>query len=43
MRGVVFEEAGAAPKVVDTLELPVPDTDQILVKSLYTAINPMYV
>lgn len=43
MKGVIFENAGAEPKVVDNLEKPKPSPDQILVKSLYTAINPVYV
>jgi NADPH:quinone reductase-like Zn-dependent oxidoreductase len=43
MKGVIFESAGAAPKVVDDLPVPEPSADQLLVKSLYTAINPVYV
>ena len=41
MKGVVFEEQGAEPKVVENLEKPSPGPDQILVKSLWTAINPV--
>jgi hypothetical protein len=43
MKGVIFESIGAAAKVVDDLPVPEPAADQLLVKSLYTAINPMYV
>jgi NADPH:quinone reductase-like Zn-dependent oxidoreductase len=43
MKGVVFEKQGAEPKVVDNLEKPKPGPDQILVKSLWAAINPVYV
>ena len=42
MKGVIFEKAGAQPKIVDDLEKPSPNSDQILVKSLWTAINPVY-
>jgi hypothetical protein len=42
MKGVIFESAGGPLKVVD-LPVPEPSPDQILVKSLYTAINPVYV
>ena len=41
MKGVIFESVGAAPKVVDNLPDLEPGPDQILVKSLYTAINPV--
>lgn len=42
MEGVYFEKAGAALAYFDTLAFPDgPSTDQILVKSLYTAINPV--
>lgn len=42
MKGVVFEKAGAEPQVVDSLEKPQPSADQVLVKSLFMAINPVY-
>ncbi len=42
MKGVVFEKAGAEPQVVDSLDKPQPSPDQILVKSVYVAINPVY-
>lgn len=41
MKGVIFEAAGAEPKVVDTLTKPTPDPGQVLVKSLWTAMNPV--
>lgn len=43
MKGVVFEKAGAEPQIVDNLEKPKPSPNQILVKSIYMAINPVYV
>ena len=42
MKGVIIEAAGAPWKVVENLEVPKPAPDQILVKSIATAINPMY-
>ena len=41
MKGVIFESQGAKPKVVDSLEKPSPGPDQLLVKSIWTAINPV--
>lgn len=41
MKGVAVDKAGETFKVVDNLEKPEPGPDQILVKSLYTAINPV--
>ncbi|KAF7506630.1 hypothetical protein GJ744_011562 [Endocarpon pusillum] len=41
MKGVIFEKAGAEPQVVDSLDKPKPSPDQILVKSIYMAINPV--
>ena len=43
MKGVAFAAVGAEPKVVDDLEVPTPGPGQVLVKSLWTAINPVYV
>jgi len=43
MKGVIFANQGAEPKVVDTLERPIPGPDQLLVKSIFVAINPVYV
>jgi NADPH:quinone reductase-like Zn-dependent oxidoreductase len=41
MKAVLVKEVGAAA-VVDELEVPEPAEDQVLVKSIYTAINPVY-
>ncbi|KIX10628.1 uncharacterized protein Z518_01712 [Rhinocladiella mackenziei CBS 650.93] len=41
MKGVIFANVGAEPKVVDDLEKPSPGPDQLLVKSVWTAINPV--
>ncbi|KAL2428904.1 hypothetical protein ABEF95_004596 [Exophiala dermatitidis] len=41
MKGVVFPAVGAEPRVVDDLERPTPSSDQVLVKSIWTAINPV--
>jgi len=41
MKGVVFTHAGAEAKVVDNLEKPSPGPDQLLVKSVWVAINPV--
>jgi len=43
MKGTVVEQVGAEPKVVNYLQKPKPGPGQILVKSLYTAMNPVYV
>jgi NADPH:quinone reductase-like Zn-dependent oxidoreductase len=43
MKGVIFEKQGAEPKVVDDLEKPSPGPEQLLVKSIWTAINPVWV
>jgi len=41
MKGVVVEKGGAPYQLTEDLEVPEPSSDQILVKSLYTAINPI--
>lgn len=41
MRGVAFEKIGASLAVFDGIERPEPGDNQILVKSVYTAINPV--
>lgn len=41
MKGVIVEKVGAEPKVVDSLDRPKPGSDQVLVKSLWTAMNPV--
>jgi len=43
MKGVAFDKIGAAPAILDNLETPEPADDQILIKSIYTAINPVYI
>lgn len=43
MKGVVVPAAGAAFNVVNNLEKPNPGRGEILVKSLVTGINPMFV
>ena len=42
MKGVVVEAVGGPWKVVEDLEVPKPAPDQILVKSIAAAINPVY-
>lgn len=41
MKGVIVEALGAPYKVVEDLEKPKPGPDEILVKSIATAINPV--
>jgi len=41
MKGVAFAKVGAPATLVEDLEMPEPADDQILVKSIYTAINPI--
>ena len=41
MKGAIVEKAGAPVKVVDNLKVPEPAEDQMLVKSIYAAINPV--
>jgi NADPH:quinone reductase-like Zn-dependent oxidoreductase len=43
MRGVIVKDIGATATVVVDLEIPELAEDQVLVKSIYTAINPVYV
>jgi NADPH:quinone reductase-like Zn-dependent oxidoreductase len=43
MKAVIVKEQGAAATVVDNLEVPEPSDDQVLVKSLYSAMNPVYI
>ncbi|WPH02261.1 Hypothetical protein R9X50_00511700 [Acrodontium crateriforme] len=40
MREVIFDQAGAEPRIGET-QVPVPNDDQILVKSLWAAMNPI--
>jgi hypothetical protein len=41
MKGVLLGKVNGTFEVVNTLEEPKPDKDQVLVKSLVTAINPV--
>ena len=43
MKGVIVEAVGSPYQVVENLKTPDPTDDQILVKSIATAINPVYV
>lgn len=40
MKEIIFEKQGAQPKL-STTERPRPGDDQILVKSLWAAMNPV--
>lgn len=42
MKGITVKQQGTAPEIADDLGLPEPSEHQILVKSIYTAINPVY-
>lgn len=41
MKGIVAEKQGAPWRIIDTLKVPEPSADQILVKSIFTAVNPV--
>ena len=41
MKGALVEKAGGTVQVVDSLEKPTPADGQVLVKSVFTAINPV--
>lgn len=43
MKGVILDKVGGELKLVDDVEKPKPVADQLLVKSLYMALNPMCV
>jgi len=43
MKGILLAEAGGQFTPVDNLEVPKPSRKQILVKSLVTSINPVFV
>ena len=43
MKGITVAKPGAAPEVSTDLKVPELSDDQILVKSIYTAVNPVYV
>lgn len=41
MKAVVVEKQGAAPDVRADLEVPEPGEGQVLVRTVYTAVNPV--
>lgn len=41
MKGIVFENVGAEPKLVHDLQVPSPGPGQVLVKPIWMAINPV--
>jgi hypothetical protein len=43
MKGVILSKVGGDYEIVDHLEKPEPGRHQILVKSIVTGINPVYV
>lgn len=43
MKAVVVPTQGSPMEIRDDLNVPEPGDDQILVKSVYAAINPVYV
>jgi NADPH:quinone reductase-like Zn-dependent oxidoreductase len=43
MKGILLDKVGGDFVLADTIEKPTPGRKQILVKSLVTAINPVYV
>lgn len=42
MRAVVVDKPGAQAYIAHDLPVPEPGEGQVLVKSIYTAINPVY-
>ena len=43
MKGVIVEKAGGELKLVNDVEKPKPGPDQLLAKSIYSSLQPMYV
>lgn len=41
MKGITVEKPGAPGTLSSDLEVPEPSDTQILVKSIYTAVNPV--
>jgi NADPH:quinone reductase-like Zn-dependent oxidoreductase len=41
MKAVVVAKQGASAEVHSDIEIPEPNNDQILVKCIYTAVNPL--
>lgn len=42
MKGLTVAKPGAPYELVSDIETPAPGSKQVLVKSLYTGINPVY-
>jgi NADPH:quinone reductase-like Zn-dependent oxidoreductase len=42
MKGLTLAKPGAPYELVSDIEQPTPGSKQVLVKSLYTGINPVY-
>jgi NADPH-dependent curcumin reductase CurA len=42
IKGITVEKPGAPGKLATDLAVPEPSDTQILVKSIYTAVNPVY-
>lgn len=42
MKGLLVERPGGEIKIVDDLQKPSPDQEQLLVKPIYVAMNPVY-
>lgn len=42
MKAVILSQPGATPEVRDDIDVPEPGEGEILVKTIYTAINPVY-
>jgi NADPH-dependent curcumin reductase CurA len=43
MKAITIARPGAAPQVDSDIPVPVLGEGQVLVKTLYTAVNPVYV
>ncbi len=43
MKGAIVTNAGAPYELTTEIEKPTPGPDQVLVKSIFSAINPVYV
>lgn len=43
MKAITISALGATSKVLDGIEIPEPTNGEILVKVLYTAVNPVCV
>lgn len=43
MKAITIAQPAAAPQVASDIPVPVPGEGQVRVKTLYTAVNPVYV